>query len=239
MFKTKEIWFSDYPYDVEDCDSVTFRECKNRVDLKGFNREDFTTLVIDLTQELDMLWKNMENNSCRRRIKRAERDGIKIKLNQNYEEFLDIDQSFKEDKGLPIGSLEIEFMKRFGILFVEEFNGEIIGGHFYLKDENNIRSLIASSKRLEVSKEMASVIGNANRLVIWHAIQYAKKIGIKEFDMGGYYSGMMKDEQRERINIFKKSFGGMLCTHFAYHKDYSKIYKSIKTIYQLKLGVVK
>jgi hypothetical protein len=232
IFKTKEIWFSDYPYDDEDCDSISFRACKNKVDKEGFSRGDFTTLVIDLAQNLEEIWNNMENSSCRRRIKRAEKKGVKIKLNQNYEDFYEIDQSFRESKGLPANSADVDYMKKFGTLFVEDFDGEIIGGHFYLEDEQNIRSLIAASKRLEVSEEMASLIGNANRLVIWKAIQYAKEKGIMEFDMGGY--SITTDEQKDRINTFKKSFGGKMATHYVYHKDYSRIYKVIKTGYQLK-----
>ena len=239
IFKTKEIWFSDYPFDVEGYDSVIFRACKNKVNMKGFTREEFTTLVIDLTQDLDLIWKNMSKSSCRYAINRAKRDGVKIKLNQNYKEFYEINRSFRENKGLQIGSEKIEFMEKHGTLFVAEFDGEILCGQFYLEDENNIRWLIGASKRLEVNKEIATLIGNANRLITWQAIQYAKEKGIKEFDMGGYYTGKAKDEQKERINIFKQSFGGKLTTHYIYQKDYSKIYKLAKKIYQLKQGGIK
>jgi lipid II:glycine glycyltransferase (peptidoglycan interpeptide bridge formation enzyme) len=239
IFKTKEIWFSDYPFDVKGNDSVTFRACKNKVNMKGFTREEFTTLVIDLTHDLDVIWKNMSKSSCRYAITRAIRDRVEIKLNQNYEEFRELNQSFRESKGLPSGSERLEFMKKYGVLFVTEFDGEILGGQLYLEDENNIRWLIGASKRLEVDRDQATLIGNANRLVIWQAIQYAKEKGIKEFDMGGYYTGEIKDEQKERINIFKKSFGGELTTHYIYQKDYFKIYKLAKKIYQLKQGGIK
>jgi len=226
FFKTKEIWFSEYPFDIEGYDRVFFRACKHKIDAEGFSCADFNTLVIDLTQNMDLIWKNMANNSCRRRIKRAEKSGVKIKLNQNYEDFYEINLSFRENKGLPANTEDVEFLKNNGTLFVEEFDGEIIGGHFYLEDEKNIRSLIAGSKRLEVSEEVASMIGNANRLVIWKAIQYAKEKGIEEFDMGGY--SLTRDEQKDRINMFKESFGGKIATHYVYHRDYSRAFKLIK-----------
>ena len=239
IFKTKAIWFSDYPFDVEGYDSVTFHACKTKVNMEGFTREEFTTLVIDLTQDLDVIWKNMSKSSCRYAINRAKRDGVKVKLNQNYEEFYEINRSFRENKGLPLGSETVEFMKKYGTLFVAEFDGKILGGQFYLEDKNNIRQLIGASERLEVSKEMATLIGNANRLIIWEAIKYAKEKGIKEFDFGGYYSGKVKDEQKEGTNIFKQSFGGKLVTHYIYQKDYSRVYKLAKKIYQLKEGDIK
>ena len=239
IFKTKEIWFSVYPFDVKGYDSVIFRACKNKVGMKGFSREEFTTLVIDLTQDLDVIWKNMSKSSCRYSINRAKKDGVKVKLNQNYEEFYEINQSFRRNKGLPTGSEKIEIMREYGTLFVAEFDGEILGSQLYLEDENNIRWLVGASKRLEVDKEKATLIGNANRLMVWEAISYAKEKGIKEFDLGGFYTGEAKDEQKERINVFKKSFGGELTTHYIYQKDYSKIYKLAKKIYQLKQGGIK
>ena len=243
IFKTKEIWFSDYPFDVTGYDTVTFRACKNKVDIKGFTREEFTTLVIDLTQDLDMIWKNMERGSCRKRIKRAEREGVKIKLNQNYEEFYEINRSFRKNKGLnkglPAGSEKIDIIKKYATLVVAELDGDILCGRLYLEDENNIRSWISASKRFEVDKEKSALIGCANRLIHWQAIQYAKEKGIKEFDMGGYYDREAKDEQKEGINVFKKSFGGELTAHYIYQKDYSKLYKLAKMIYQLKQGGIK
>jgi lipid II:glycine glycyltransferase (peptidoglycan interpeptide bridge formation enzyme) len=234
IFKTKEIWFSDYPFDVKGYASVTFLACKNKVDIKGFTREEFTTLIIDLTQDLDVIWENMNKSSCRYSINRAKRDGVKVRLNQNYEEFYEINYSFRKNKGLPTGSGEIEIWNKYATLFVAEFDGEILGGNLFLEDENTIRWLLGASKRLEVKKEKATLMGNANRLMIWEAINYAKEKGIKEFDMGGYYTGKAKDEQKERINVFKRSFGGKLTTHYIYQNDYSKVYKLAKKIYQLK-----
>ena len=235
IFKRKEIWFSDYPFNVSGCQVVTFKECKNKTELKGFERKDFTTLVIDLTQDLDTIWKNMDNSSCRYSIKRAKREGIEIKINCNYEEFYEINRSFAKDKDLGTGDIPVRFFEKNGTLFTAEFNGEVIGGQFYLNDENNMRWLVGASKRLEVNKEMATLIGNANRLIIWEAINYAKNRGIKEFDMGGVYTGNAPDEQKERINKFKKSFGGELVTHYIYEKYYSGIYKFARRLYQSML----
>lgn len=238
IFKTKVIWFSDYPYDVGDCHSVIFRACKNKVDIEGFEREEFITLVIDLTQDLDAIWGNMGKKSCRYEIKRAKREGIQIKLNQAYEQFYEINRLFRRGKGLS-GLTSPEFMRKSGTLFTAEYEGEIIAGQLYLEDKDNIRWLLGASKRLEVDKEKAILIGCGNRLMIWEAINYAKGKGIKEFDMGGYYTGKVKDEQKERINIFKKSFGGKLTTHYIYQKDYSKIYKVAQKAYQLKQKLYK
>jgi len=60
IFKTKKIWFSEAPFDVTGYDGVTFYECTRDVDLEGFSKEEFTTIVIDLTPDLDTIWKKMD-----------------------------------------------------------------------------------------------------------------------------------------------------------------------------------
>ena len=234
IFKTKEIWFCEYPFDVKGYHGVIFRDCKNKTVLEGFACEEFTTLVIDLTQDLNAILNNMSKSSnCKYRINKAVRDGVKIKRNENYEEFYEINNAFKERKGAPLTLVDINFMKKYGTLFTADINGKIISGQLYLEDENNIRLLIGASKRLEVNKKESSLISNANRLIIWEAIKYAKEKGIKEFDQGGYYTGKEKDEQKERINMFKKGLGGNLVTHYIYQRSYSKIYEVTKKAFQL------
>ncbi|NUO09314.1 MAG: GNAT family N-acetyltransferase [Candidatus Brocadia sp.] len=235
IFKTKEIWFSDYPFDIKKYHGVIFRECKNKAALKGFTCEKFTTLVIDLTQDLNAIWNSM-TKSCRYCINKAVRDGVKIKRNEDYEAFYEINKTLKKRKGAPVALVDMNFMKRYGTLFTAYINGKIVGGHFCLEDENNIRGLIGATKRLEVSKEEASLIGNANRLLEWESIKYAKEKGIKEYDMGGFYTGKEKDEQKERINMYKKGFGGNIVTHYIYQKSYSKIYEVTKKAFVLAMG---
>lgn len=232
-FKIEDIWWADEPYDVDDCDGVTFHACKSIVDIEEFSCEEFTTLVIDLTQELDQIWKNM-NKYNRRDINKAKKCGFEIKINKNYEEFYEINNQFTEDKEIGTYSITIEFMKKYGTLFTAELNGETIGGHFYLADEDNIRCLIGSTKRLSVSKEESRLMADANRLLLWEAIEYAKNKGIKKFDFGGYYTGKAPDPQKESINIFKKSFGGQLFTYYIYRRYYSKIYYTLRLLYDLR-----
>lgn len=232
FFKNKIIWFSDIPYDVNNCSAVNFLECRNNVGIEGFSKKEFTTLIINLTSDLDTIWKNMSKSSCRYSINKAIKDEVDIKLNQNYEEFLNINRQFRKNKGIGKYSLNTNFMQKYGTLFIAKHRGECIGGQLYIEDKDTIRWLIGASKRLNVSKEEATLIGNANRLMIWEAIKYAKNRNIKEFDFGGYYTGIQPDRQKEDINKFKKSFGGELVTRYNYQKDYSKTYSFIKYMYQ-------
>ncbi len=231
-FHLKEIYFADYPYDVDGCATVTFNFCRNKIDLPGFSRQEETTLVIDLTQDLDALWKNMKKKSCQYQVNRARREGVVIKRNQNFEEFHQIYRSFWQEKMHAYTRIRPEHIK-YGTLFTAEIDDETVAGQLYLEDASYIRWLIGGSKRLEVSEDKAALIGCANRLMHWEAIQYAKEKGIKEFDFGGIYSGDDKNDPRYSINIYKQSFGGTLVTYYNYNKVYSKAYKLLLNPYRL------
>ena len=228
IFKSKTIWFSEIPFDIIGYDGVTFHACTKDLDIKGFSKEEFTTLVIDLTQDLDTIWNKMEKSSCRR-IKNAQKADVIIRVNQGYDTFFKINSEFRKLKGLPEYNVDVEYMKKNGILFLTEFQGTIIGGQFYLSDGKNVRWLLGASRRLE-DTTIRPIMSNSYRLLIWEAIQYAKEKGMITFDMGGYYTGEKPDAQKEGINTFKKSFGGELVTHYIYRKDYSKIYSLAKWV---------
>jgi lipid II:glycine glycyltransferase (peptidoglycan interpeptide bridge formation enzyme) len=233
IFKTKKVWFSEVPFDITGYDGVSFFECTRDVDIKGFSKTEFTTLVIDLTQDLDIIWKKMDRLS-RRSIENAKKAGVSIRMNQGYDIFYTIHAEFRKAKGLPPYNVEIEFMKKNGILFLSEYEGNILGGQYHLSDGKNIRFLLNSTKRLEETGKMKTIIGYANRLMIWEAICYAKECGMSTFDMGGYYTGKEPDPQKEGINKFKSTFGGQVVTHYNYQKDYSIPYSCTRKILSLK-----
>ncbi len=223
-FKTKEVWFSPHPFDVTGYHCVEFYAVRSKVEITGFQVVSSSTLVIDLTQDLDTIWRNMSKTSARNSIKRAERAGVNVKLNCNYREFQDILSRLMKAKQLPPAPLSSDMLKRGGPLFIAEHGGEVIAGIAYVADEDIMRLRVFGSKRLEVDKERATLIGNANRLLIWEAIKYAKQTGIKEFDLGGYYTGE-SDLDKARISSFKRSFGGELVEDHFYTKCYSRTYK--------------
>jgi len=236
MFRTREIYFADCPYDIDGYATVTFEVCPNKVDVPGFSRRGGTTLVIDLTQDLDTIWRNMKKKSCRYEINRAQREGIVIKINQNLDEFAKIYRAFWKSKVYADAHVRPEFMK-YGTIFTAEIDDEVVAGQLYLEDDSHIRWIIGGSKRLEVTKDRAILIGCANRLILWEAIKYAKEKGIKEFDLGGIYTGKNKNDPRYTIRQFKESFGGILVSRYGYDKVYSKAYKLLRYPYRFIRGI--
>ncbi len=238
LFNIKEIYFCDRPFDVDYCDAVNFISCNEKIDKDGFSPTQRLTSVIDLTCDLDSIWSNLGEKSCRYEIKRAMRDGVKIKINERFDEFYRIYNLFSTKRGFnsPIRKFDIglEVMKKYGTLFIAEYQSNFLGGHLYLEDKNNIELWLSASRRLEVNSDIATMIGSANRLLHWEAIKYAKEKGLKEFGWGGLWAPAEAEGEtfKKNINAFKLSFGGKITTRYSYSKTYSKLYKAAQKFYK-------
>jgi len=240
-FNVKEVHLSDQPFDIDDCDYLRFHYCKKKVDAEGFTRQKELTLVIDLTQDLDTIWQNMNRKQTRYGIKRARREGIKVHMSDDYEQFFQMYKSFIQKKGiksffdvLGVGSISAESMRKYGTLFVAEVNDEILSANLYLENQSTIEAWVRASKRLEVKEsKKKALIAYATRLIDWEVIKYAKEKGLKEFDFGGLWSKeeAEKDVEKKGINSFKLSFGGEIVTRYYYQKIYSKSFKLLYYLY--------
>ena len=242
MFNIKEVYFSDCPVDIEDCDFIRFRYCKDKVDVKGFNRHESITSVIDLTQDLETIWQKMDKKSTRYGINRAQRENIEVFIGENHEIFFQMYKSFLNKKGIRskfeifgVGSVTLDAIKKYGTLFIAKYNDEILAGTVYLEDNSNLLAWLGFSKRFEKDKRRRMMAACANRLIDWEAIKYAKEKGIKQFNLGGLWSEeeANKDLSKKGINTFKLSFGGEILTCYSYIGIYSKIFKTLYNSYNI------
>ena len=69
-YMISEIWFGDEVKDVDDVDAVQYKNTSFSDDKDGFLKEASTTLVLDLTESIDDIWKGM-NKNCRNQISKA------------------------------------------------------------------------------------------------------------------------------------------------------------------------
>jgi len=243
-FRIRTVYFAEYPQDMENCDTIVFPFCRNLNLANGFDRAYTPTLEIDLGKSIEELWQKLDRKSTRYCISRAEKQGINIHINKYYKEYYKMYKNFMKEKGfgsnLNISIPNLEIIKSQATLFCAELDNELLAGSLYLEDGNNILLWHSGSKRLSVDMDKARTIGNANRLIHWEAIKYAKEKGIKRFDMGGIWpkETAENDKIKRSINYFKLSFGGELINCHSYNKSYSKIYKIGSKIYKKVLHYV-
>ena len=77
----------------------------------------------------------MAQMSCRYPINRAVKEGIQVRVNQNFEQFYEVNKAFTQQKGSPLAPMDLDTMRKYGTLFTAEYHDEIIGGQLYFEDD--------------------------------------------------------------------------------------------------------
>lgn len=219
------IYFSKRPYNVNNCSKVIFYSCVDDVTLDGFKKVIQETVVIDLDNSFDNIWKGI-SKSYRKDIKKAEKNNTIITINKNHRDFIKLLKDFNKQRGLKAPIINIDNIENQGLLLVAKLNNEILCARYFLYDETTIRQLYSpSNPKLNIEE-----IGLANKLMIWEAIKFSKNNKLKEYDMGGICTGNNCNEKTQNINNFKISFGGRIVKKYHYIKYYSYSYYLISYV---------
>src|SRR3989344_9489850 len=222
FFKKKWIWFAD-PVDIPGVDSLTYFSY-NDVDVAGFRKKIGWTLVIDLRPTLEELWNNMRKDFIILQIEKGGRKGVIVKQDENFAEFKPILEDFRKTKNL--GKEDYRVLSKNGLLFSAYLEGKMIAGGIFINDENYLRVWMLASKRLDTGGGVSGqVIGQANRMVLWEAIKYAKEHGMKVFDFCGIDLPLKESDPLPSLTAYKEAFGGRRMKNFYYTKTYSKLLK--------------
>lgn len=203
-----------------------FRHNQAAAPVRGASCVSFPTIVIDLAPPVDQLLASMKRD-CREKIRRAEREERKGYL--QYEYCNNCDQAWVErfadhfDRCAAVKTLPKASRSRLAILaqnqaldisFVLDFRGEILAASCAVLTPKRTRGLYAAASfRLTSDPTKRSLIGRANRYLMWRDILRFKEAGANLFDFGGYYTGNT-DTEKLNINSFKTGFGGEVRTEF-------------------------
>lgn len=186
---------------------------------KGFEVESRINILIDLTKDEDLLWKEV-NSKRRNEIRRAEKKGIVVKelIDQSLiAKSCEILSEVYERAKLPIANKSL-FLNAFKFLFPQKMarffgafhNDVLIGTMYNLCYKDRVIDWYAGSKKEYYDKY-------PNDLITWEVIKLMKSEGYKIFDFGG--AG--KPDVPYGVRDYKKKFGG----EFIDLKRYRKIHK--------------
>jgi lipid II:glycine glycyltransferase (peptidoglycan interpeptide bridge formation enzyme) len=231
IFKSVNVFFAELPgtADIPDCDLVTYHTYKNWGDIKGFERTNYLTTTIDLSQSIDVMW-NKITRQHKRHIKRAVKNGTDITVSENYEWFYQVNKKCLKQKKLadPIG-LNIrpsKFMQKYGTLFIAENHGEILGANLYFHDEKNALYVEGICKNIENNIENKKWSIDANCYLHWVAMKYFKNMHIINYDLGCVSCDDTKiNHTMNGGEYFKRSFGGNVISRYTYVKFNSRFSK--------------
>jgi hypothetical protein len=217
VFNIANIYFADKlnTIKVPDCDVETYHTIKKWDENNGFERIQSFTTTIDLSQSIDGIWNNI-NRQHKRHISRAEKNGTNVSVSNKFEEFYTFNKKFLKQKNytdlIGINILSSEFMRKYGILFIAENQGEILGGSLYFHDENNAVPICCAYQLFEDSIDQKKRIYDVNCYIHWEAMKYFSSLDVFNYDFGG-------------VNHFTISFKGNVVLRYQYRKFNSRFCK--------------
>lgn len=151
------------------------------------------TIVIDLSRPLNVIWTYVVK-SRRQEIVKGENGSIFRVATPDDSTYLAFDDERSRDMGLfPLPSK----WAREGHAFTAERNGSIVAS--LLVHERG--------KSLVLRRDLAlREHQHAHAALMWHAVKWAKGMGFREFDQGGYDA-----DRHPEVSFYKSRFGGKVC----------------------------
>jgi lipid II:glycine glycyltransferase (peptidoglycan interpeptide bridge formation enzyme) len=175
----------------------------------------YDTLVLDLTESEEELFKKLKKDTRYEIIRASERDKIKFSVDKIddlkvFIDFYNLCQNYAKLASLNEERLELYHKKN--LLFIsytqDPQDAHIISAHCYLSFPEKVRLLFACSLRSKTQNNSGynSLVGRANRFHHWKDIIILKSLGKVLLDFGGWYEGSNK--RFTSISKFKEEFGG-------------------------------
>ena len=216
MFKirfTPSVWFSA---PIKGSLFAAFLQTSIKTKIRFMRRVDFYSVAVSLNKPEEELFKDIKK-STRNEIRRASKEGVKCGLLSNTVEGLKIHKDYYEKNGL--GSVSVDrYLNDLQVrVTVAMYQAKVISVHTYLLCDQKkiVRLLFSSTIPIEYGVE-GNVVGWANRSLHWYDIKYFKAMGFDIYDFGGIAVGDKLDSKTEKINRFKKLFGGEIVVYYNY-----------------------
>ena len=219
--KIADVWEPNDAWreDVE-CDIAYLHGCVEKETDSGFIIQH--TLLTNLHQSEEELRNNIKSKNFRYEIRRAEKDGVHFLFYDSKQLMTSPDllqkfcrcyqDMYKEkdmDNTLSLKMLYDYVMADAMILSVAIHEDEPIVFHSYVDCGKSVR-LWHSCSNFRSERELANLIGRANKRLHWEDWLYFKGNGYSIYDWGGVFDF----NSENGIDQFKQSFGGEQCDYY-------------------------
>lgn len=217
-----DIWFDDKPENLPALDVLYYYFQETLPPSTNFEFDEEYTLLLDLTQDRDKLWKRLHRNS-RYEINRAIKSDPFVydffdRVDSNLlDEFFELHEQFTLFQGLSkLRKDRLESYADAGELNlsrVKLIDDKSLTWHVYSHSQNRVFLLHSASVRDNESTSNNRLISRANRYHHWQDILKFKDLGISLYDFGGWFANT-QEPKLININKFKEEFGGELVKNF-------------------------
>lgn len=167
-----------------------------------FNLRSSFHMFVNLDEKINKIWGSLRSSykSCINK----KNDNLTIRISKNPDD-VDLLKSFhfniskRKTRTDKTWEIQKDLVKNsFGILFILEFNGEILGISFFTFDE------LYSYYEIGVYERSKHKNLNISHKLIWEAIKFFKSKKIKKIYLGAYFNS--NDSKEININKFKSGF---------------------------------
>jgi hypothetical protein len=210
LFAYRTKWFAERPSAADARGLVHYIQSPYQGRIAGFKREPFSTLIVPLDADEEMLFAACGRNT-RYKVQRAIREGAIASNEADWQRFVAFYNVFAERRGL--AALDnCSALKQIAIVRKATQGGVELVMHSYLIDHDIGRArLLHSASLLHCLAERASraAVGRANRFLHYDDVLYFKRLGLRTYDFGGYALDALAGDL-VGVNRFKEGFGGRL-----------------------------
>ncbi len=181
-----------------------------QTDAPGVDGAPFYTSIVDLDQDEKALFDGL-HKSFRYEIRRAQdKDVLDCHIAPPSPAALDaffaFYDAFAQARGLPgANRAKLHGLSSLGLLCLAEVRdaqGACVAAHLYLQTPQRVRLYHSAGQQGEQADRQ--LVGRANKLLHWKALQHFQAHGLREYDMGGL--GM--SDAMKALDQFKQQFGG-------------------------------
>lgn len=178
---------------------------------KPFEMRPWATFMIDLTQDLDEVWKKLDKHSARKNIERSQKRGVHIKEinDSNLFQYSEMLAATKRKVGIELHESDVRILwdnlRKIGFTgFIAYVNEIPIGGIIVSFFNKYVNEWGIARTEKDTNEKLY-----AQDLLKWQVIEWGIHNKFKYYDLTGVNPNF-KDDKEEQIFRYKKKFGGNL-----------------------------
>jgi len=172
---------------------------------EGYFKEacNFSTYILELSNDLDEVWKKLDKGSVRWAIKKAAKLGVNVEISNNSKEdiklFYELNCETKKRKGVPCHPLRFfkslfRYASQYSQLYLAKINDDTIGGGVMLLFRDTVVYGYGAAKD-------SMLRYHPYHAFLWKAIEDSINSGFRYFDFGRAH------RQNTGLIQFKKRWG--------------------------------
>lgn len=183
----------------------------------GFKPSAQATFLIDLSQPLETLWKNVDH-SARKLVNRTKEEGVQIKVVETEEDLHRYFDVVNENRArnklslLPYSSSMWRIFRenKVGEILIAEKDGRVLAGLGISFFNGYLNEWGAGTASFALENKIY-----ASDLLKWHVIEWGKKNNCRYYDLTGVVPNS-SDPKEQGIFRYKQKWGGKLVEYNAY-----------------------